>query len=165
MPEPSSIELCQQLVEASEYLMREDVYYLLTIANIGITEAGEVKIYISPLEIVDERNKNLTKADVMASIDKIIGWWNNTLARREAENSNAQTHGKMSSSLGFPTPNVFHPNAKIISSFIEKSHKEDEEEEMNDEVNNETSFPQKMRNIEKEINTIKEKMMEKIKNR
>ena len=99
--------------------MKEDIFYLLTPDTVGITEEGEIKVYVSPLEILNDKNEHLTKLDVMTSIDNLLSWWNNT-GDADRLKKDKKGNGLLSNSLGFNTQEIRKRNERIISSFIEE---------------------------------------------
>ena len=91
-------------------------------------------MYVSPLEILNDRSEHLTKLDVMTSIDNLLGWWNST---GDILKKDKKRNGLLSSSYGFNTKEIRKRNEKIISSYIEEESKMKERK-----------LPQKMKNLE-----------------
>lgn len=49
LPIPTAEELCEKIADVSEYLMKQNIWFKVRLEDIGITEEGQLKVYVPPL--------------------------------------------------------------------------------------------------------------------
>jgi hypothetical protein len=55
--------------------MKEGIYNIFRLEDIGVTRSAEIKVYISPLLMCGPSAKIVNLKAVINSIDKLAGWW------------------------------------------------------------------------------------------
>jgi len=49
--------------------------------DIGITESGNIKVYISPLLLINSNSQAVNRKKAIDSIDTVIQWWKTTTSK------------------------------------------------------------------------------------
>lgn len=73
----NQINLHKILNNLSDYLIRAGVNYLFALGDIGVTKEGEIKVFFSPIHIINDKE---IINQIATSINKITAWWETTLA-------------------------------------------------------------------------------------
>lgn len=66
--------------------MRQDIYHAIRLDDIGVTPQAQVKIYLSPLVACGEPSHINNRRTVMASVEKLVGWWETSLGSNDLLN-------------------------------------------------------------------------------
>lgn len=87
-------------MDVTEYLIEKDIWFKVSLSDIGIDEQKNIKVFVSPLEIVDsDKNRGHTN-EIMANLDQIVGWWSSVRTSR-GSSKREKEDGQISNSLGF----------------------------------------------------------------
>ena len=74
-----TINLKNVLLKLNDYLIAQKISYNFNLDDIGVTNSGDIKIYISPL-VVCGSNQKVDRSIIKKSISKIVNWWEITLS-------------------------------------------------------------------------------------
>lgn len=77
----TSLNLCQQLLAIMQYLMKESISYELKLEDIGITQGGQIKVFISPLLLINSKKTQVNRKLAIDSVDKVLLWWKTTVSK------------------------------------------------------------------------------------
>lgn len=173
--------------------MRQDIYHAIRLDDIGVTPQAQVKIYLSPLVACGEPSHINNRRTVMASVEKLVGWWETSLGSNDL--LNPLRHHALPSALAPQEEHSLDHSQPISnkSSFIERENSQlicenFETEEMRvsnardsmikaaplknsinsyrSELSKISSMQlEKMRKIDQEIKFIRERLKEKAKHR